>query len=349
MSVLKRPRLYAAAAALTGAAIALSACSSSGSGSTDAGATTAAAASFPSKIRIGYQLVTNGDLVVKNQKLLEKAFGDKVKIEWSQFASGGDVNQAIAAGSIDLGLAGSMAVARGASTGIPYEVPWIFDVIGSSEALVAKPGITSIADLKGKTVATPFASTSHYSLLAALQDAGIDPNSVNIIDSEPDAIVAAWKAGQIDAAYTWNPSLAELIKDGGTTLVDSSQLAAKGKTTYDLAVVTKEFATKYPAAVQTWIDQEDAAVKELQAGDQKAYDSIAAEANITPAEAQEQTKGLIFVTAKDQAGADYLGGTLPTNLYATAQFNKTLGQIDSVKDEQTYHDAVVPTFAAAAK
>lgn len=348
MSALKRPRLYAGAAALAGAALALSACSSSGAGTAGAD-TTAAANTAPSKIRIGYQLVTNGDLVVKNQKLLEKAFGDKIKIQWSQFASGGDVNQAITAGSLDIGLAGSSPVSRGLSTGIAYEVPWIFDVIGSSEALVAKPGIASIADLKGKTVATPFASTSHYSLLAALNDAGVDPGSVKIIDSEPDAIVAAWKAGQIDAAYTWNPSLAELVKDGGKALVDSSQLAAKGKTTYDLAVVTKAFATKYPSALQTWVAQEDAAVKELQAGDQKAYESIAAEANITPDEAKAQTNGLIFVTAKDQAGADYLGGGLPENLYAAAQFNKTLGEIDSVKNEQAYRDSVVPTFAAAVK
>jgi len=128
-------------------------------------------------IRIGYQLIPNGDLVVKDQKLLEKAFGPDVKIEWKQFASGGDVNQAILGGSLDIGLAGSSPVSRGLSTGIEYEVPWIFDVIGTAEALVAKPGIDSIEDLKGKTVATPLASTSHYSLLSALKDAGLSTGS----------------------------------------------------------------------------------------------------------------------------------------------------------------------------
>ncbi|UDY23024.1 ABC transporter substrate-binding protein [Nocardioides sp. Kera G14] len=329
-----------AAGVLATTTLGLSACG----GSDDSDST---ASGQPKVIRIGYQLITNGDLVVKNQKLLERAFGDDVKIEWKQFASGGDVNTAIAAGSLDIGLAGSSPVSRGLSTNLPYEVPWIFDVIGDAEALAAKPGITSIADLKGKTVATPFASTSHYSLLAALKNAGVDVSSVKIIDAEPDAILASWKAGKIDAAYVWNPTLAQL--DGATTLVTSAELAAKGQTTYDLAVVATAFAKKYPDAVQTWVKAEDEAVKQLNAGDQKAYDSIAAEANITPEDAEEQAKGLIFVDAADQAGDDYLGKTLPDNLYAAAQFNKDLGQIDSVADEQSYHDAVVPTFAAAVK
>ena len=325
---------------LAGSLLGLAAC-----GSDDAAA---AADGGPAKIRIGYQLIPNGDLVVKHEKLLEKAFGKDVSIEWKQFASGGDVNQAVLAGSIDIGLAGSSPVARGLSSGVPYEVPFIFDVIGTAEALVAKPGISSIADLEGKTVATPLASTSHYSLLAALKDAGVDAGDVKIIDAEPDAILAAWKAGKIDAAYVWNPVLAELEKDG-KVLVDSAQLAAKGTTTYDLAVVATKFAKAYPDAVQTWTQQEDAAVKQLTSGDPAAIDAIAAELNISADDVKKQTAGLIYVDAPTQAGSDYLGGGLPQNLYAAAEFNKTVGQIPAVQGEQAYHDAVVPRFAAAVK
>ena len=331
-------RLIAAGLATTFAVAGLAAC---GGGDDSSGEL--------STIRIGYQLIPNGDLVVKDQKLLEKAFGPKVKVEWKQFASGGDVNQAILGGSLDIGLAGSSPVSRGISTGIDYQVPWIFDVIGTAEALVAKPGIASIEDLKGKTVATPLASTSHYSLLSALKDAGLSTKDVNVIDAEPDAIVAAWKAGKIDAAYTWNPSLAELVKDGGKTLIDSSQLAAKGKTTYDLAVVATKFAQRHPDAVQTWVDQENAAVEQINAKDPKAYASIAKALNISAAEAKAQVAGLEFPDAKQQAGADYLGGGLPKNLYAAATFNKGLGQIPKVAAKDAYTKASVTKFAAAVK
>ena len=87
-------------------------------------------AKLPTKIRIAYQQIPNGDLVVKDQKCLETAFGPDVDIEWSLFASGGDVNQAVLADAVDIGLVGSSPASRGISSGIEYRVPWIFDVIG---------------------------------------------------------------------------------------------------------------------------------------------------------------------------------------------------------------------------
>jgi len=342
----RRPALMALA--VLGLVAPLAACASDKPADSTGSTGSTSAAASPSVIRIGYQIILNGDLVVKNQKLLENAFGPNVKIEWKLFDSGGNVNQAMAAGSLDFGLVGSSPVSRGLSSGIAYQVPWIHDVLGTSESLAVKAGITSLADLKGKTVATPFASTAHYSLLAALDDAGVAASDVNIMDMEPNNILAAWKAGQIDAAYVWNPVLAQLLADNGTLLVSSADMAAKGKTTYDLATVTKDFATKYPAAVQTWVDQQNIAVKQILAGDQAAYDSIAAEAGISVESAKEQMKGMIYVDAADQASAAYLGKNVGDNLYAAAQFNLGLNEITSVLDAQAYQDAVVADFAAQA-
>ena len=50
--------------------------------------------------------IPNGDLIVKNEGWLEEALPD-TEIEWKLFDSGGSVNEAIVAGSIDIGLAGS--------------------------------------------------------------------------------------------------------------------------------------------------------------------------------------------------------------------------------------------------
>lgn len=335
-------RLRASALAIAGLSLFATAC-----GGDDAGSPGA----LPETITIGYQNIPNGDLVVKHEQLLEKAFGDDVTIEWKLFDSGGAVNEAIVAGAVDIGLVGSSPASRGVSSGIEYQIPWIFDVIGKAEALVVHPdsGVTSIADLAGKTVATPFASTSHYSLLAALKEVGLTDEDVNVIDSEPDAIYAAWQQGDIDAAYVWNPNLAKLVDEGGTVLITSEDLAKRGATTYDLAVVTNEFAEAYPQAVQIWIEQQNAAVQLIKSDPATAATAIAAELNITPEEAERQLSELIFLDAAEQAGADYLGGGLSANLYAAALFNKELGKIDSVKEEAAYTTAVVTTFAKAVK
>lgn len=310
---------------------------------------TAVSIAKPDKITIAYQQVPNGDLVVKHNKWLEQALPGTT-IEWKQFDSGGSVNEAVTAGSVDFGLAGSSPVSRGLSKPLPYQVPWIHDVIGQAEALVVKPnaGINSLADLKGKKIATPFASTAHFSLLAALQDAGVNEADVKIIDAEPADIYAAWSRGDIDGAYVWNPNLAKIKSEGGKVLITSEDLAKKGKTTYDLAVVTNDFAAKYPAVVTEWAKQQDRAVKLYRSDPAAVAAAVAAELNLKPDEATAQLKDLVFLTAKEQIGPEYLGSGLAKNLYAAAQFNKSLGKIDAVQPEQFYADSVKTTFAAQA-
>ena len=285
------------------AAVALAAGCGSSSGS--ASPSSSAAAGAPSELRIGYQLIPNGDLIVKDQKWLETALPN-TKINWIKFDSGADVNTAMIAGSLDIGLAGSSPVAAGLSQpmNIEYKVPWIFDVIGAAESLVVKKsaGITSISGLVGKKVGTPFGSTSHYSLLAALELNGVDPTKVKIIDLQPPDILAAWQRGDIDAAYVWNPTLAELQKDG-TTLITSAELAKQGKLTADLAVVTNAFADKYPDAVQTWVDQENKAVQLYSSDPASASAAVGRQLNISAADALSQMKDLILLDATQQAGA----------------------------------------------
>jgi taurine transport system substrate-binding protein len=306
----------------------------------------------PSQLRFGYQQIPNGELIVKDKKWLEQAL-PHTKIKWIEFDSGADVNTAALAGSIDFGLAGSSPVAKGIALGIKYQVPWIFDVIGSAESLVAKSssGVTSLQGLVGKTVGTPFGSTSHFSLLAALKDAGVSPSSVKIVDLEPPDILAAWQRGDIDAAYVWDPTLSQLKQDG-KVLITSAQLAQKGQVTADLGVVSSSFAQKYPAAVQTVIAQESRAVDYYRSNPQGAAASIARQLNITPAEALAQTKGLIFLNAKQQAGAKYLGtplapGAFAANLQSAATFLKGQGLVDKVPAVKLYRTALANSFVAS--
>lgn len=344
-----RRRRFTALLLLAALSLAIAACGGD-DGDDDAGTgddTPAAEGGAPDKITIGYQLIPNGDIVVKQSGWLEEALPD-TEIEWKLFDSGGAVNEAVVAGSIDIGLAGSSPVSRGLSTGIEYSVPWIHAVIGEAEALVVNPDtVSGLDDLEGKKIATPFASTAHFSLLAALDDAGVDPASVDIIDAEPDDIYAAWTRGDIDGAYLWNPNLATIVADGGEILVTSAELAAQGATTYDLAVVTNDFLAEYPDAVQTWVDQQARAVQLITDDPDAAADLIATELDLTADEVLPQLAGLIFVTAADQAGADYLGGGLAANLFAAAEFNAEQGEIPEAEEESVYADAVDASFAEA--
>ena len=145
----------------------------------------------------------------------------------------------------------------------------------------------------------------------------------------------------------WNPNLAKIIGEGGKVLVTSAELAKQGKTTYDLGVVSNEFADRYPDVVQAWVATQDRAVKLLRDDPDSASAALAAELNITPEEAKAQADDLIFLTAAEQATPEHLGGGLPANLFAAAQFNQELGEIQTVQPEDTYTAAVDDSYAAA--
>ncbi|MFK0227309.1 glycine betaine ABC transporter substrate-binding protein [Streptomyces sp. NPDC090303] len=293
------------------------------------------------RVRIAYQAIPNADLVVKNQKLLEKALPD-ADVSWVKFDSGGDVNTAVIAGAVDLGLLGSSPVTKGLSAplDIPYKVLWIHDLIGDNEALVAKKDIASVAALKGRKIATPFGSTSHYSLLVALESAGLKASDVKLVDLQPQDALAAWQRGDIDAAYVWTPSLTELKKDG-KVLVTSRTIAERGKPTADLGVVTDAFAAAHPEIVDAWLKAEDQAVKLAKSDPAKASVAIGAELNLAPEEARRQLAELVLLTAKEQQGAAYLGtpkapGALAANLRDAAVFLKGQKAIDAVPGQEDF-------------
>ncbi|MGY1772875.1 taurine ABC transporter substrate-binding protein [Blastococcus sp. SYSU D00813] len=278
-------------------------------------------------IRIAYQAFPSGDLIVKNQGWLEEALPD-YEIEWTQFDSGASINTAFVAGSIDIAAIGSSPVARGLSAplDIPYQVTWILDVAGDNEALVAREGtgIESVEDLVGRKVATPFSSTSHYSLLAALDQAGVDASEVDLIDLQPQDIVAAWDQGTVDAAYVWLPALDE-IRGSGTDLISSRDLATDGKPTLDLGVATTEFIEGNPEAISAWRQVEARALRLIAEDPDAAAAAVAEELGIDPAAAADQLSQGVFLDPADLASSEWLGtpdapGDLAAALQSAAEF-----------------------------
>jgi taurine transport system substrate-binding protein len=330
-------RLKAILVAVTVAALALAGCSVDHDGQQGDKPT----------IRIGYQAFPSGDLIVKNSKWLEDALPE-YNIKWTKFDSGADVNTAFIAKELDFGALGSSPVARGLSAplNIPYKVAFVLDVAGDNEALVARngTGIDTVAQLKGKRVATPFASTAHYSLLAALNQNGLSPNDVQLVDLQPQAILAAWERGDIDAAYTWLPTLDQL-RAGGKDLITSRQLARDGKPTLDLGAVADGFASQHPEVVDVWRKQEARALKLIHSDPDAAAKAIAAEIGLSPAEVAGQLKQGVYLTPEQVASPQWLGsdgapGNLAANLESASQFLADQKQIPSAAPLQAFQAAV---------
>ncbi len=299
-------------------------------------------------VRLGHQVLPSGDLVVKDRGVLEACMPN-ADITWTQYASGGDVVQAFGAGSLDLGTAGSSPTVRALSAPLDLDVQvvWVQDVIGDGEALVAKDaGATGVEDLVGARIGVPFSSTAHFSLLAALRDAGLDPaTDVQVINLAPDAILGAWQGDQVDAAYIWDPTLSELLADG-TQIVSGLDVSAAGAPTFDLSAATTDFVDANPAFMEQWTRAQDWAVQLILEDPAAAAESIAAEMGTETAVVEDQLAGTTYLRAADQQ-SQYFGGPLGPVLADTAAFLAAEGQIDGALPAQEYTAALHTDSIAA--
>lgn len=311
------------------------------SGASSSSATSASGTGqAPDTIRIGYQVVPNAEVLAKALGLAQKAFPNS-KVEYKSFDSGRDVNTAFAANGIDFGLVGSVPTSVGIARGLPYQVYFIHDVIGSAEALIGKAPVKTIADLKGKKIATPFGSTAHFSLLNLLKLENISETEVTILDMQPPDIVAAWQRGDINGAYVWQPNLSKLKKDGGTILATSADLAKKGIITADVGVVSKAFAQKYPDAVKKYVEVLNQAIEVYRKDSASAAKTIATEVGISPEESKVAMTEILWLNSTEQQDTKYLGtkaqpGAFAKVLKDSADFMVAQKTIPSAPELSTY-------------
>ena len=287
---------------------------------------------------------------------VEKATG--YKVTYRKLGSGADVIRALASGSVQLGEAGSSPIAAGLSQGVDISLFWILDNINDAEALVARDGsnVTSVAGLKGKKIGVPFVSTSHFHTLVALQNAGVNPSDVQIVNLRPPEVAAAWARGDIDATYIWDPVLAK-VKKNGKVLITSGQVAQEtGKATFDGFVVDRKFATQnadFVAGLVKVLAATDANYRDHASAWSANSPQVEAVAKESGANAQEVPASLAlyaFPTPAQQASNAWLGGGAQSgaakSLAATAAFLKTQGTIQNVLPD--YSAGVDPQFVQRA-
>jgi sulfonate transport system substrate-binding protein len=166
-------------------------------------AATASAKAAP-KAKVTLSIGDQGESLQEPQTLSGESKNAPYNVKWTDFTDGPDLDAAFAANKIDLGFEGDTAglVATAGGSGVDViaavqEAPdAYFQVVAS-----ASSGITSIAGLKGKTVAfTPDSASEGY-LLEALRQAGLslsDITPVNITGGS--SLTAVLASGQADAA-----------------------------------------------------------------------------------------------------------------------------------------------------
>lgn len=269
------------------------------------------------RIAIGTQDTTincaAGGLLIRELGLLDKYLPHDGKykdaqyqIEWKNFTSGAPLTNEMVAGKLDFG---AMADFPGAFNGVAFETAGkhsLFisvlsgNIKGSGNGIVVPSSSTvqSLADLKGKTISVPFASTAHGMLLRAVAAQGWDPlKDVNIIAQAPEVAGSALQANKIDAHADFVP-FGELFPNRGFArkIYDGSQT---GSPTFHGALVDESYARKYPEVVVAYL-RAGIEANQLLAAEPEKYSELIEKVTGIDAEVNYLFHGPLGLQTRDQ-------------------------------------------------
>ena len=225
---------------------------------------------------------------------------------------------ALMAGQIDLVASTADEFPIYMKPGMPIRYILAVDNSNGGDGVVANKDITTIADLKGRTVAFEEGSVSQFFINALLLDAGLTQDDIETVNMTATDSGVAFAAGRVDAAVTWEPHLSQGANTAhGHRLIDSSQ---KPGLIVDVVAVTGETAAAYADELRAFVRAWQRALDFLRTNPSEGYRIMA-----------EGVGGWLSDSAEFEAvvtGIEYLGLASNREMYGTAdqpgQLHKTL-------------------------
>ncbi|MBD3671621.1 MAG: ABC transporter substrate-binding protein, partial [Gammaproteobacteria bacterium] len=110
------------------------------------------------------------------------------------------------------------------SEGYDISIVLIMDISNGGDAIVSKPQIKTIHQLKGKRIAVENTAVGAYVLTRALQQANMSLSDIHPVPLSADKHINLFKLEDIDAVVTFEPTKTELNTQGGHIVFDSSMI-----------------------------------------------------------------------------------------------------------------------------
>jgi NitT/TauT family transport system substrate-binding protein len=185
-----------------------------------------------------------------------KDLGKNVTLKTTIFSTGTEETTALLAGQLDAAYVGPNPAINAWQKSNGTAIKIISGAASGGASLVVKKGITSAAQLKGKSLATPsLGNTQDVAVRYWLKQHGLTTTptgggDVSIKPIKPNsAAVLEFASGQIDGGWEPEPYATEMVLDGGTRLVNEASLWPGGQFVTTNLVVTQSFLKAHPSTV----------------------------------------------------------------------------------------------------
>jgi aliphatic sulfonates family ABC transporter substrate-binding protein len=205
-------------------------------------------------VRVGFQPFGVLSLL-KVTRALDDVFAPLgATVDWIAYASGLPMLEALAAGSIDLGVVGEAPpiFAQAAMSPFVYLASEPPAPEGEAIVVLEQAAAQHVGDLRGKTIAVTRGSNVLYFLVRALEESGLSFDDVELRMLPPDEGRAAFLRGDVEAWAIWNPLLASVRRSIPTRVLRDAKGLATNRALY---VGRRAFADAHPDLVAAFLGQ----------------------------------------------------------------------------------------------
>jgi NitT/TauT family transport system substrate-binding protein len=227
------------------------------------------------------------------------------------------------------------------------------DYSDGNDMIVAKPGIKSMADLKGKKIGVEVGFVDHLLLLNALKANKMTEKDVKIVNVKTDDTPNALKSGTVDAIAAWQPNSGAALKElpGSTPVYTSADV--KGLIYDHLCVSPRSLAenrAEWLKVVKVWFRVADFVADP--ANLDEAAKIMSARVGLTPDVYKGLMKGTHLLNAAENL-KHYAKGEGFESIYGSSKivddFNVKNGVYKTPLKVEEYFDASLVEEAAKTK
>ena len=236
----------------------------------------------------------------------ELGYLDPATVQLVEYPSASEVLRAYRNQAID-GMVISLDELFGlAADGLQPRIILVVDVSHGADAIVGRSGMRTMQDLKGRSVAVESGALGAFVLSRALTLNGMQSSDVNVVHLESNEQPSAFEKGQVDAAVTFDPYRAQLLRAGAATLFDSTRIPGE---IVDLLAVRQSVLDKDPKHVQALLTGWFQAIDYMKREPKAAADRMGIRQQTSGEQFLEAQKGL-HVPSREE-NLEMLGGSTP--------------------------------------
>ncbi|MDP3539993.1 MAG: ABC transporter substrate-binding protein [Azonexus sp.] len=250
--------------------------------------------------------------------------------------------RALAEGKVEGAALTLDEVFKARQEGQKLTVVMIYNISAGADMLLARAGIASLADLKGKRIGFEQSSVGELMLSEILRTGNLSRDDLKLLPLSVDKHLEAWNNNQLDAAVTYEPVASELLAQGASKLFDSRQIP---NTIIDVLAMRTDVLDSHASAIRQLIQSHFKALDHLTRNPQDAAYRMAGHLKLKAEDVLPAFKGLVLPDAAHNYRL--LAGTTPELLATARKLSAVMVKNNLLKENDFLNSLIRADFLPA--